>query len=53
MQYLADEGIVIYSAKDGKGRKVFDAPDGLAAMCSHVPNRGQQTQPMRKGTDHL
>ena len=39
MQYLADEGTVIYSAKDGKNRKVFDAPEWLAAMCSHVPNR--------------
>jgi len=41
MQYLADEGTVIYSAKDGKDRKVFDAPEWLAAMCSHVPNRGE------------
>ncbi len=42
MQYLADEGTVIYSAKDGKDRKVFDAPEWLAAMCSHVPNPGEQ-----------
>ena len=42
MQYLADEGTVVYSAKDGKDRKVFDAPEWLAAMCSHVPNRGEQ-----------
>ena len=42
MQYLADAGTVIYSAKDGKDRKVFDAPEWLAAMCSHVPNRGEQ-----------
>jgi hypothetical protein len=42
MQYLADEGTVIYSAKDGKDRKVFDAQEWLAAMCSHVPNRGEQ-----------
>ena len=42
MQYLADEGTVIYSAKGGKDRKVFDAPEWLAAMCSHVPNRGEQ-----------
>jgi hypothetical protein len=42
MQYLADEGTVIYSGKDGKDRKVFDAPEWLAAMCSHVPNRGGQ-----------
>ena len=43
MQYLADEGTVVYSAKSSKLRKVFDAPEWLAAMCSHVPNRGEQT----------
>jgi hypothetical protein len=42
MQYLADEGTVIYSAKDGKDRKVFDALEWLTAMCSHVPNWGEQ-----------
>ena len=42
IQYLADAGIVIYSAKGGKDRKVFDAPEWLAAMCTHVPNRGEQ-----------
>jgi hypothetical protein len=42
MQYLADEGAFIYSAKDGNDRKVFDAPEWLAAMCSHVSNRGEQ-----------
>ena len=42
MQYLADEGTVIDSARNGKHRKVFDALEWLAAMCSHVPNRGEQ-----------
>ncbi|MHB9096833.1 MAG: transposase [Syntrophales bacterium] len=42
MQYIADEGTVIYSAKRANDRKVFDAPEWLAAMCSHVPNRGEQ-----------
>jgi hypothetical protein len=42
MQYLVDEGTVIYLAKDRKDRKVFDAPEWLAAMCSHVPNPGEQ-----------
>ena len=37
VQYLADEGIVIYSAKGGNDRKVFDAPEWFAAMYSHVP----------------
>jgi hypothetical protein len=27
MQYLADEGTVIYSAKGGNDRKVFSAPE--------------------------
>ena len=34
MQYLAHEGTVIYSTKDGKDRKFFDAPEWLAAVCS-------------------
>ena len=42
MQYFADGGTVVYSAKDGKDRKIFDAPEWLAAMCSHVPNRREQ-----------
>ena len=42
MQYLAEKGTVIYSAKDGKDRKAFDATEWLAAMCSHVPNPGEQ-----------
>ena len=42
MQYFADEGTVVYSVKDGKDRKIFDAPEWLAAICSHVPNRGEQ-----------
>jgi len=42
MQYLADEGMVIYSAKDGNDRKLFDAPEWLAAMYSHVPNLREQ-----------
>jgi hypothetical protein len=46
MQYLADEGTVVYSAKDDKDRKVFDAPEWLAAMCSHVPNRGGTEGPV-------
>lgn len=31
-----------YQSKDGKEEKVFDALEWLAAMCSHVPNKGQQ-----------
>lgn len=32
MQYLADEGMVIYSAKGDNDQKIFDAPECLAAM---------------------
>jgi len=28
-------------AKDGKVEKVFDALELLAAMCSHLPDRGR------------
>lgn len=42
MQYLADEGEVIYSAKNSHDRNVFDALEWLAAMCSNIPNRGEQ-----------
>ncbi|OHB64579.1 MAG: hypothetical protein A2168_04145 [Planctomycetes bacterium RBG_13_50_24] len=39
---LTDKGSVIYSVKDNKKRKIFDAQEWLAAMCSHVPNRSKQ-----------
>lgn len=42
MQYLDQEGKVVYAAKDGKSTKVFDGLEWLAAMCSHIPNRGEQ-----------
>ena len=42
MTYIAEESKVIYQSKDGKDEKVFDALECLAAMCSHVPNRGEQ-----------
>ncbi|MFH1124884.1 MAG: transposase, partial [Pseudomonadota bacterium] len=32
----------IYKSKDGKEEKIFDALEWLAAMCSHVPNKGEQ-----------
>jgi len=35
-------GEVVYTAKDGKSSKVFDAIEWLATMCTHVPNRGKQ-----------
>ena len=42
MQYLDQEGAVVYKSKDGKDTKVFPALEWLAAMCSHIPNRGEQ-----------
>ena len=33
---------VVYEGKDGRRQKSFDALEWLAAMCSHVPNKGEQ-----------
>jgi len=46
MSYHRETGQVGYRSKDGLKRKVFDALKWLAAMCSHVPNKGgRQTSP--------
>jgi len=50
MQYLGREGTVIYAAKDGKDGKAFDAPERLAAMCSHVRTRGSRWSVTTAGT---
>jgi hypothetical protein len=42
MTYIPEESRIIYQSKDGKNEKVFDALEWLAAMCSHVPNKGEQ-----------
>jgi hypothetical protein len=42
MIYQREKGQVAYRSKDGLQTKVFDALEWLAAMCSHVPNRGEQ-----------
>ena len=42
MTYIRDESKVTYQSKDGKEEKTFDALEWLAAMCSHVPNKGEQ-----------
>lgn len=39
-KYFAEPSKVVYRAKDGSGEKVFDALEWLAAMCSHIPDRG-------------
>jgi len=41
MTYIREESKVIYKSKDGKQEKVFDALEWLAAMCSHVPDKGE------------
>ena len=42
MTYIPEESMVVYQSKDGKEEKVFEALEWLAAMCSHVPNKGEQ-----------
>ena len=42
MQYLPRPSKVVYRAKDGSKEKAFDALEWLAAMCSHIPDRGEQ-----------
>ena len=33
---------MVYRSKDRRSEKIFDALEWLAAMCSHVPNKGEQ-----------
>ena len=42
MTYIPEESRVLYRSKDGKKEITFDALEWLAAMCSHVPNKGEQ-----------
>jgi Zn finger protein HypA/HybF involved in hydrogenase expression len=42
MTYIPEESKVSYQSKDGREEKTFDALEWLAAMCSHVPNKGEQ-----------
>ena len=42
MTYVPEESKVIYQSKDGKEEKAFDALEWLAAMCSRIPNKGEQ-----------
>ena len=42
MTYIQEESKVLYQSKDGKKAKTFDALEWLAAMCSHVQNKGEQ-----------
>ena len=42
MHYLDQEAKVVYASKDGKSNKVFTAMEWLAAICSHISDRGLQ-----------
>ena len=42
IKYLEQEATVVYTSKDGKTNRIFPALEWLAAMCSHIPNRGEQ-----------
>jgi len=42
MTYVPEAGSVIYQSKDSRATRVFDALEWLAAMTSHVPNKGEQ-----------
>lgn len=33
---------LIHQSKDGKGKRDFDTLEWLTAICSHVPNKGEQ-----------
>jgi hypothetical protein len=39
---MGQEGMVVYTSKDGKTTQNFPALEWLAAMCSHIPDRGEQ-----------
>jgi regulator of protease activity HflC (stomatin/prohibitin superfamily) len=40
--YIPEESKVLYQSKDGRQEKAFDSLEWLAAMCSHVPDKGEQ-----------
>jgi hypothetical protein len=42
MTYIPEESKVIYRSKGDKNEKDFEALDWIAAMASHVPNKGEQ-----------
>jgi len=42
MEYLPEEAKVRYESKNGKDKKTYHALEWLAAMGTHVPDRGQQ-----------
>ena len=43
MKYYPDKAKVIYKSKYGKEVKEFSCPEWMAALVSHIPDRGGQT----------
>ena len=41
MTYIPEESRVVYVYKNGKEKKEFEALEWLAAMTSHIPDKGQ------------
>ena len=56
--YMRESGQVEYRSKacsrpqsgNGKQTKIFDALEWIAAMCSHVPNKGESSRWREFGT---
>jgi hypothetical protein len=42
MQYLNQEGQVVYISKDGRTSKSLPALEWPANLCPHIPSRGEQ-----------
>jgi hypothetical protein len=42
LTYLRGKSLVVYQSRKGKKTKTFDALEWIAAICSHVPKRGEQ-----------
>ncbi len=42
MTYVSEEAKVVYKSKDRRQEKIFHALEWIAAMCSHVPDKGEQ-----------
>ena len=43
MKYIPEEAKVTYRSKYSKGEKEFSELEWMAILCSHIPDRGEQT----------
>jgi hypothetical protein len=43
MKYFPEEAKVTYRSKYSKEEKEFSSLEWMAALCSHIPDRGEQT----------